>query len=78
MIFVHGCFWHRHPGCKLTTTPKTRKAFWKQKFEQNIDRDRRAIEQLERLGWRVLVVWECEAKKPEELLPKLESFLNAK
>lgn len=59
-IFVHGCFWHRHPGCRRTTTPKTREAFWRDKFDANILRDRKATEALERAGWKVLVLWECE------------------
>lgn len=59
-IFVHGCFWHRHPGCRRTTTPKTRTAFWRGKFEANILRDRKATEALEAAGWKVIVVWECE------------------
>lgn len=59
-IFVHGCFWHRHPGCRRATTPKTRVTFWRQKFEANIKRDRKATEALEQAGWNVLVLWECE------------------
>lgn len=62
VIFVHGCFWHRHEGCKYATTPQERHDFWNSKFEANIERDRRNIEALEKLGWRVLVVWECELK----------------
>lgn len=59
-IFVHGCFWHRHPGCRRTTTPKTREDFWRSKFEANILRDRKATEALENAGWNVMVLWECE------------------
>jgi len=59
-IFVHGCFWHRHVGCRRTTTPKTRETFWRQKFEANVSRDRKAEEALERAGWKVMVLWECE------------------
>ena len=58
-IFVHGCFWHRHANCKLTTTPATRHEFWQQKFEANMERDRRNLESLAALGWRVIVIWEC-------------------
>lgn len=61
-IFVHGCFWHRHPGCKYATTPKTRQEFWIPKFEGNVARDARKEAQLQELGWRVLIVWECETK----------------
>lgn len=60
VVFVHGCFWHRHPGCRYATTPKTREEFWTRKFEQNVERDRRQQQQLREMGWSVMVVWECE------------------
>jgi len=60
VIFVHGCFWHRHSGCKVATTPKSNTDFWVEKFDRNVARDTRTREQLEGLGWRVIVVWECE------------------
>jgi DNA mismatch endonuclease, patch repair protein len=63
-VFVHGCFWHRHKGCPRTTTPKRNAAFWKAKFEANALRDRRSIRLLRSLGFRVAVVWECEAEEP--------------
>ncbi|WP_409998220.1 very short patch repair endonuclease [Bradyrhizobium sp. SZCCHNR2012] len=66
-LFVHGCFWHRHPGCAKASTPKTRQAYWQAKFSANSDRDERVQRALEELGWRVLVIWECETKKPEQL-----------
>jgi DNA mismatch endonuclease (patch repair protein) len=59
VIFVHGCFWHRHPGCSKASTPRTRARFWNAKFAGNIERDRRNLLALRRLGWRVKVVWEC-------------------
>lgn len=59
-LFVHGCFWHRHEGCKVATTPKSNTDFWLGKFDKNVSRDERVRSQLEELGWRVLVVWECE------------------
>jgi DNA mismatch endonuclease (patch repair protein) len=59
-IFVHGCFWHRHVGCKKTTTPSTRRAFWKAKFEANIERDTRKLAELTAQGWEAITVWECE------------------
>lgn len=62
VIFVHGCFWHRHPGCRFAYTPKSRIEFWKRKFDQNEERDARAIEALEKDSWRVLVLWECETR----------------
>jgi|WetSurMetagenome_2_1015567.scaffolds.fasta_scaffold243163_2 DNA mismatch endonuclease, patch repair protein len=62
VVFVHGCFWHRHPGCKNATTPKTNAAFWEKKLSENVDRDGRKQADLERLGWRVITVWECETE----------------
>lgn len=62
VIFVHGCFWHRHTGCKYATTPATRPEFWKEKFCGNVERDARNIESLKSSGWRIAVVWECEIK----------------
>lgn len=61
VIFVHGCYWHRHPGCKYAYHPKSRVDFWEKKFRENVERDTKARAALEALGWRVLVVWECEA-----------------
>ena len=61
VIFVHGCFWHRH-GCKQTTTPATRKDFWEAKFNANVERDNKNVRELEEAGWRVMIVWECELK----------------
>lgn len=60
VVFVHGCFWHRHPGCPRATTPKTRVDYWVPKFTRNVVRDRQVTEALEGAGWRVAVVWECE------------------
>jgi DNA mismatch endonuclease, patch repair protein len=61
-VFAHGCFWHRHPGCRYATTPKTNRAFWIDKLKANVCRDLRAKKDLERRGFRVIVVWECEAR----------------
>lgn len=63
-IFVHGCFWHRHEGCKVATTPKSNIDFWVEKFRKNTDRDARTIQTLESMGWKVIVVWECEVATP--------------
>jgi DNA mismatch endonuclease, patch repair protein len=76
VIFVHGCFWHRHPGCYLTTTPKTRASYWRQKFRQNKRRDYKAVEALEHSGWLVLVVWECETDDIKTLESRLSRFLR--
>ena len=64
-IFVHGCFWHLHQGCRYAKMPATRPEFWKAKLEANVERDRRAIEKLQALGWRVLCVWECSTRDAE-------------
>lgn len=63
VIFVHGCFWHQHPGCKYAGLPKTRVDFWMAKFERNRERDMRKVAELESLGWKVLVMWECEMRQ---------------
>jgi DNA mismatch endonuclease (patch repair protein) len=62
-VFVHGCFWHRHEGCKYTTTPKTHSEKWKNKFETNILRDYRTVKTLIGAGWRVVIIWECWTKR---------------
>ena len=62
VIFVNGCFWHRHEGCRYATMPATRSEFWKAKFRANVDRDKRNLNDLLEIGWRTLVVWECELK----------------
>lgn len=66
VVFVHGCFWHRHAGCKIASTPKSNMSFWLEKFEKNIARDARVTAQLEATGWKVLVVWECELASKEK------------
>lgn len=76
-IFVHGCFWHRHTGCFYTTTPKTRQAFWEEKFLGNVRRDKKAIVALHSLGWRVLVVWECGLKHSREGLPTIPRMIES-
>ncbi|MGI6100030.1 MAG: DNA mismatch endonuclease Vsr [Lentisphaerae bacterium] len=63
VIFVHGCFWHRHAGCRLASEPKSRQEFWQAKFEANVARDRRNQRALKEAGWRVIVLWECEVMR---------------
>jgi DNA mismatch endonuclease (patch repair protein) len=70
VIFVNGCFWHRHPGCRDATTPSTRPEFWKAKFDGNVERDARSQSALKASGWHVLVVWECELKSEPEAVKK--------
>ena len=67
VIFVHGCFWHRHENCRFATTPKTRQDFWQEKFDQNMERDWSNVSELENLGWRIVTIWECETKDHEVL-----------
>lgn len=71
VVFVHGCFWHLHSGCKGATTPKSRRRFWCEKFERNVERDAQNLRDLRRLGWRPLIVWECELRKPDKLHRRL-------
>jgi DNA mismatch endonuclease (patch repair protein) len=66
VIFVHGCFWHRHAGCTKTTTPSTRQAFWNAKFKANVERDKRKAAELTEQGWKIITIWECEVT-PERL-----------
>lgn len=75
VIFVHGCFWHRHSGCRYAYTPKSRVGFWQEKFDSNVERDRRAQRELKKLGWKTLTVWECEVADEEQLAKRLKKFL---
>ena len=76
VIFVHGCFWHRHPGCKKATTPKTRRAFWLDKFAHNVARDTANVSAVRKLGWRPVIVWECQCKDEEKLAARLARLLR--
>jgi DNA mismatch endonuclease, patch repair protein len=78
VIFVHGCFWHRHPECARTTTPKTRAAYWQAKFDTNVARDIRNQHDLRELGWSTEIVWECQTKDTDALKSQLERFLGRK
>ena len=71
VIFVHGCFWHRHENCKYASTPKTRQEFWEAKFRENINRDKLNQENLSSKGWKIIVVWECEIKDKDFDLNRL-------
>lgn len=83
VIFVNGCFWHRHEGCKYAYMPKTNIEFWKRKFDTNIKRDKNVRKELERLSIKQIVIWECTIKNmkkykefKEKILKEIESFLN--
>lgn len=75
IVFVHGCFWHRH-GCRYTTTPKTRTRFWEEKFAANVVRDRRVRRALRAMGWQCLVVWQCQLKDIDKVRRRAEEFLE--
>ena len=76
VIFVNGCFWHGHKRCKRSKRPTTNEAFWNKKLDGNIERDKRFRRELRRLGWTILVIWECETQNQDKLMSKLERFLN--
>jgi DNA mismatch endonuclease (patch repair protein) len=71
-VFVQGCFWHRHEGCRDSTTPKTNTAFWLEKFRRNVERDTKVHAALVAAGWRVLIVWECETVRLEKLAERMQ------
>ncbi|OGT73931.1 MAG: very short patch repair endonuclease [Gammaproteobacteria bacterium RIFCSPLOWO2_02_FULL_57_10] len=76
VIFVHGCYWHRHEGCPYAYTPKSNQEFWLPKLEQTVRRDRLKTLELQQMGWEVLTVWECQIKKhPEEVVTQLTTAL---
>jgi DNA mismatch endonuclease (patch repair protein) len=76
-VFVHGCYWHRHPGCRRATTPKRNAEFWQAKFDTNVIRDRRVKRELVGLGYRVLTIWECEAEDARKLARALTHLLGS-
>lgn len=76
VIFVHGCFWHRHSKCRRATVPKIRASFWADKFAKNRERDRRVVKQLRAAGWRVVVIWECETLDPARLTQRISAVLS--
>lgn len=76
VVFVHGCFWHQHAGCRLAVIPQTRQAFWMEKLERNVTRDGENARALRRLGWRVLTVWECELADSERVTRRLSRLLG--
>lgn len=77
-VFVHGCFWHRHKGCRFASTPKSRIDFWTEKFAANIDRDARHEAALRKLGWRVLVIWQCETRNEAAVEHRLAKLIRCK
>ena len=82
-IFIHGCFWHRHPGCKYSYTPKTHIEFWQKKFDDNVRRDDMVMAEIQKMGVRQIIVWECTIKQMKrdselesQILSKIEVFLD--
>lgn len=75
VIFVHGCFWHRH-NCEKAYTPKTRHEFWQQKFSQNVERDQRSYQLLAEAEWRIFVAWECEIERDYTFVERVTEFLG--
>lgn len=78
VVFVHGCFWHRHQGCRRATTPADNRDYWLPKFERTVKRDQRNAAELRERGWNVVTIWECEGKKPETLKRRLFSAITNK
>ena len=77
VIFVHGCYWHRHPGCRFAYSPKTNAVFWNAKFDANVARDAEALTRLKADGWDPLVIWECESTDTGALAARLSAHLGA-
>ena len=71
VMFVHGCFWHRHKGCRIASTPATNAAFWAGKFARNVERDRQNLEALSALSWRTAIIWECSLR-PKDIAALIE------
>jgi len=78
VIFVHGCFWHRHSGCKFSYQPKSRIDFWEAKFKRNIERDEEVRLLLWQLGWKVETIWECQTFTSEDIMEALKKILPTK
>ena len=76
VMFVHGCFWHRHKDCKYSTTPKTRREFWENKFKANLKRDLEIQEKIKNLDWRSVVIWECETKNFDNLRERIINIFS--
>ena len=77
VIFVHGCFWHLHKGCRDGTIPKTQHEKWRAKLERNVERDKAHMSQLRKEGWKILIIWECEVERKIELVKrKISAFLT--
>ena len=76
MIFVNGCFWHQHPGCKEAHIPETRKQYWEEKLIRNVERDKENIWKLNSMGWKVIVIWECELQTKEKREERIQHLIQ--
>ncbi|MDE0173347.1 MAG: DNA mismatch endonuclease Vsr [Defluviicoccus sp.] len=77
IIFVHGCFWHQHAGCRLARKPKSRREYWLPKLERNVERDHIAQDELRSRDWSILTIWECETKDAKTLKARVSAFLGS-
>lgn len=77
VIFVHGCFWHKHEDCKDASIPKSNVVFWKEKIQKNVERDLQAVSALEAAGWNVITIWECEIRDLETMASRLHQLLHS-
>lgn len=75
VVFVHGCFWHRHRNCKYAYMPKTKVKFWREKFNSNVIHDKRIRRELTRTGWRVIVIWECQIRNKEQVTRRIARLI---
>lgn len=76
VIFINGCFWHGHKNCNKATLPKTNYNFWKNKIEGNIQRDKRNYEQLKKLGWNIIIIWQCELNNREKIEKNIDKLIS--
>lgn len=76
MIFVNGCFWHQHPGCKAAALPESNHDYWEKKLHKNVTRDKKEIQELKHMGWRVIIIWECEISREDKRKKRLSSLLK--
>ena len=77
VVFVNGCYWHRHQHCRYCYSPKSNIEFWRKKFDNNVARDKRVKRELERMGWRVAIIWECECKDSDGLRNRLKAMFGS-
>jgi DNA mismatch endonuclease (patch repair protein) len=76
-IFVHGCFWHQHPGCKAADRPSSNSDYWDKKLNRNVERDKKNLSDLRLINWDIIIIWECQVKRKEDLTRTLVGFLGA-